>query len=90
MFVGLTSKGATVIDVEDRGEEKVVSLTSSAMTKRAAVRSARLEAADIIPLKDQEVSRVIIDRSLGRFRTRYLVTIAHNPGRGVATVTSGP
>lgn len=78
MFAGLTKRGATIVDQEERGTERVVTLTSTAVRKRAAVRAARLEAADIIPIKDQEVSRVIVDRPLGRFRTRYLVTIAHN------------
>lgn len=78
---GLTGMGAEIVDVEKRGKERVLTILSRGITERAAVRSARIEAAPVIPLRDQDVTRSVVDREISRLSTRYIVTVAHNPER---------
>lgn len=79
-LIGFTSRGAHVIETEDRGEEKIVRLLSRGITERSAVRSAMIEAGNIIPMPQQDVLNISLDRNL-RIGKRYLITITHNsPG----------
>lgn len=78
MNLGFTGLGAEIIEHEQRGEERVMQVLSRAVTRRAAIRGAKAEASALIPVRDQEVIRVLEDRKLGPFSTRYLITIGHN------------
>lgn len=77
---GLTDRKAQTLEIEDRDGQKITRVLSRGLTRRAAVRAARLEANELIPFIQQDVLTVTRDRDL-RFQTRYLVTITHNqPG----------
>ena len=78
---GFTGLGAEIMEIEDRGREKILRILSRGITERAAVRGAKNEAMAIIPIRDQEVLNITEDRRISRFSTRYIVTISHNPDR---------
>lgn len=79
MSFGFTARRAEVMEIEDRGRgEKIVRLLSAGVTKRAAIRGARVDTASIIPFRDQEVLNVTFDRSIGPLNNRYIVAIGHN------------
>lgn len=75
---GFTGLGAEIVEIEDRGKEKILRILSRGITERAAVRGAKNEAMAIIPIRDQEVLNITEDRRISRFSTRYIITIAHN------------
>lgn len=78
---GLTDRGAQSFEIEERGETKITRIFARGITKRAAVRAARQEASELIPLHQQDVLNVTFDRKLGPLQSRYLVVISHNrPG----------
>lgn len=77
---GFTDRGAQTFEIEERGETKISRIFARGITKRAAVRSARLEANELIPFHKQDVLRVTPDKRFG-LQTRYIITISHNsPG----------
>lgn len=82
MSLGFTGLGAEIMSIEDDGGEKRMDILSRGVTKRAAVRGARIEASAITPFRLQDVEEVVMDRELGGPSTRYLITIAHNPDKG--------
>lgn len=85
MAFGLTRRFAEIIDVDakftDLEEgELVMDIAAQGITRRAAVRAARLEAASLIPIEQQEITSVTKTKTLKRIppRQRYMVTIEHN------------
>jgi len=82
MVLGIGGRRAEILDTEDRGREKVFTLASTAFTKSGAVQSARAKVAPVIPLTEQDVEVVDVDRELSFRRTRYLVRVAHNVDTG--------
>lgn len=85
MAFGLSSRFAEIIDTDAkftdlREGELVMNIASQGINKRSAVRAARLEAATLIPIEQQEVTSVIKTKTLRRIppRHRFNVTIEHN------------
>jgi len=82
MAFGIGGRRAEILDTEDRGTEKVMTIAATAFTKSGAVQAARTKAAPVIPLIEQDVEVVDVDRELSFRRTRYLVRVAHNEDTG--------
>lgn len=74
---GLTEFNAEIVDTRSKNGDNIFEVLSTALTKRGAIRQAKLEVHPQIPLRDIELTRTIMDRDLG-IRKRYLVTITHN------------
>jgi hypothetical protein len=76
------TRNAKIVDQRDVGESKedifsVLATGFKPFSEFNARRAAKTEVHPLIPLRDQEVINLTVDRDLG-FRKRYLITIAHN------------
>lgn len=74
--LGFTGRGAETIEEEKRGSEYIVRVLARGVTERAAKRAARIEASGVIPMRNQEVVNVSLDKEYNRANKRYIVTVA--------------
>jgi len=74
--LGFIAGNADLIDHETRGSTVILKYIARGASKRAAVRGARKEATDIIPLMDQQVINTTRD-SGSRFDQRWIVTVSN-------------
>lgn len=75
---GLTDRNGEVIDQRQLGETLILTVSANGITRRAARRTARLEATEVIPVGNQQVVNSTLDKNF-RFQSRYLFNIAENP-----------
>lgn len=75
---GLTDRNGEVIDQRQLGETLILTVSANGITRRAARRTARLEATEVIPIGNQQVINSTLDKNF-RFQSRYLFNIAENP-----------
>lgn len=83
MTLGLTSRGAEIVDQEKRGKgERTLTVVAVGFSRNAAERAARHEGSSIIPYRDQDVEFIEKERSLGPVNNRYLFRVTHNSDEG--------
>jgi hypothetical protein len=66
-----------IIDMTERGDEKIFKVLTASTFNRRAKAKARREVHPMIPLRDQKVINETVDKDLG-IRKRYIITITHN------------